>query len=167
MSDIQFCTDCKFWEPDTSGLKPYRQGHCPKLGRTTDAISGEHCLWYKHKAVLIEFALVKNSKVEVVCFANKKFSDNAIEIVGDTMPKTWLEGYKWEDLNIMREAYYRTGRNNKREDDLRALHGFIKSFGFATKDQVFMHIWRENLPDYKPVPPPPYKSSFASYDLPE
>lgn len=86
----------------------------------------------------------------VICFANRKFSPCAVEIAGDTMPATWLEGYRWEDLNILFEAYHdRVGCEDKQ--DLRELYRFIRAFGFRAGDPLYMHIWRSRLPGQKGV----------------
>lgn len=37
------CENCNHWEPDKTGLKPYRRGYCPVFDKTTDAIHGSVC----------------------------------------------------------------------------------------------------------------------------
>lgn len=43
------CEYCDHWEPDTTGLRPYRMGYCPVFRKRTDAIHGTRCT--AHKAI--------------------------------------------------------------------------------------------------------------------
>lgn len=106
----------------------------------------------------IEFSLANTWKqrkggaydydLPVICFSSQKFADCAIEIKGDKMPETWLDGYKWKDLNILEAAYIRRDNWNPREEkeNLRDLYTFIHAFGFQKGDKMFMHIWKSRLP---------------------
>ena len=44
-----FCDTCKNWEPDKTGLRPYRRGYCPIFDKKTDAIHGYQCTAYESK----------------------------------------------------------------------------------------------------------------------
>ena len=43
----EFCDNCKNWEPDKTGLRPYRRGYCPIFQKKTDAIHGSQCTAYE------------------------------------------------------------------------------------------------------------------------
>lgn len=82
---------------------------------------------------------------KVICFSDKKYTKDAVEITGEEMPPTWLEGYRWEDLSIIPEAYH-DFKNDREVQNLRALKIFIRAFGFKPKDKLYMHIWHSRLP---------------------
>ena len=44
--DGGLCDTCKNWEPDKTGLRPYRRGYCPIFDKKTDAIHGSQCTAY-------------------------------------------------------------------------------------------------------------------------
>lgn len=100
----------------------------------------------------IEFSLNKSWKQRdnghwdwdpaVICFAEQRLAKEAVEITGDKMPETWHENYKWEDLNIMLEAYVERYRGRP---DLRNLMTFIRAFGFSPHSKLYMHVWESRL----------------------
>ena len=85
----------------------------------------------------------------VICFSDRKFTEDAIEITGDAMPDTWLKPYRWEDLNILKECYYERDQRDDfgpRRPNLKSLKSFIMAFGFKRPSRLFMHIWHSRLP---------------------
>ena len=116
----------------------------------------------------IEFSLNKTWKVRaggrydwdlpVICFAGQRFTSDALCIPNrEGMPPTWLNGYRWRDLNIMPEAFIedsgcstRFGFSYPKEDrvheNLNRLYSFIHAFGFKTGASMYMHIWHSRLP---------------------
>lgn len=70
----------------------------------------------------------------------------------DRVPDTWMEGYSWADLNIMRSAIfkYRPGFGVfpviTREIDHEGLFHFIGAFLDKHPNGIYMHIFHSRLP---------------------
>lgn len=93
------------------------------------------------------FIQFKHRQVPLVCFSSAKYVENAVKISEPAdMPNTWLEGYVWEDLDILVEAYITSNSvYGWFEYDLERLYLFVRAFGFKPHDVVYMHVWKSNL----------------------
>lgn len=69
----------------------------------------------------------------------------------ESMPETWHPRYRWQDLNIMKEAYIRRPQGWGQRDegdriDLKALFHFIGAFLEEHPHGIYMHVFESRLP---------------------